>query len=284
MVEIRPVIMEQEKYFPLLQEIEPSGEMVEWNLREGEFYLLEAEREAVCAAVIIPLSDNTGEIKYLATRQDLRGRGYAGLLVNWLCGRYTQTFTAMKAEVSGSRLSFFQKLGFTVCTDDKNPSHTYCLCRELPVGEDRPEGTLRCGQAEIGTPAYQSTLELRQRVMRLPLGLDLYQGDMSREEEFVHFAAMDEKDRAWGVVVADLRPDRTVEVRAAAVDLRIQRPGCGRRLMTMMEDYCRSRGMEEIILHSRKTAAGFYEQLGYTRTPGEFIEVTIPHCEMRKIL
>ena len=54
--------------------------------------------------------------------------------------------------------------------------------------------------------------------------------------------------------------------------------------MTMMEDYCRSRGMEEIILHSRKTAAGFYEQLGYTRTPGEFIEVTIPHCEMRKIL
>ena len=55
MVEIRPVIMEQEKYFPLLQEIEPSGEMVERNLREGEFYLLEAEREAVCAAVIIPL-------------------------------------------------------------------------------------------------------------------------------------------------------------------------------------------------------------------------------------
>ena len=135
-----------------------SGEMVERNLREGEFYLLEAEREAVCAAVIIPLSDNTGEIKYLATRQDLRGRGYAGLLVNWLCGRYTQTFTAMKAEVSGSRLSFFQKLGFTVCTDDKNPSHTYCLCRELPVGEDRPEGTLRCGQAEIGTPAYQKLL------------------------------------------------------------------------------------------------------------------------------
>ena len=42
MVEIRPVIMEQEKYFPLLQEIEPSGEMVERNLREGEFYLLEA--------------------------------------------------------------------------------------------------------------------------------------------------------------------------------------------------------------------------------------------------
>lgn len=87
MVEIRPVIMEQEKCFPLLQEIEPSGEMVERNLREGEFYLLETEREAVCAAVIIPLSDNTGEIKYLATRQDLRGRGYAGLLVNWLCGR-----------------------------------------------------------------------------------------------------------------------------------------------------------------------------------------------------
>ena len=108
MVEIRPVIMEQEKYFPLLQEIEPSGEMVERNLRGGILPPWKQSGEAVCAAVIIPLSDNTGEIKYLATRQDLQGRGYAGLLVNWLCGRYTQTFTAMKAEVSGSRLSFFR--------------------------------------------------------------------------------------------------------------------------------------------------------------------------------
>ena len=95
------------------------------------------------------------------------------------------------------------------------------------MGEDRPEGQLRCGQAEIGTPAYQSTLELRQRVMRLPLGLDLYQGDMSREEEFVHFAAMDEKDRGMGRGGGRSEARQNCGSPGATVDLRIQRSGAG---------------------------------------------------------
>lgn len=70
------------------------------------------------------------------------------------------------------------------------------------------------------------------------------------------------------------------EVRAAAVGLADPAGQAAGQANDMMEDYCRSRGMEE-ILHSRKTAA-LLEQLGYTRTPGEFIRSTIPHCEMQK--
>lgn len=285
MIEIRPVIQDKERYLPLLMEAEPCEEEIVRYLRDGELYILEENGETACAAVVLPLPDNTCELKNLVTRQNLRGRGYAGRLVNRLCGRYTQTFTAMRVAAGSKGMSFYSRLGFTACGSDKSPSdHICCLIRELPVGPGVPEGRMRYVQVEVGSPAYESTLDLRQRVMRLPLGLDLFQGDMSREGEFVHFAALDEKDMAWGVVVADLRHDGTVEVRAAAVDLRSQRSGCGCRLMTMMEDYCRSQGMREIILHSRKTAAGFYEHLGYSKTPGEFIEVTIPHCEMRRML
>ena len=74
MAEIRPVIMEQEKYFPLLQEIEPSGEMVERNLREGNSTSWKQSGRQSVRRLLSLFSDNTGEIKYLATRQDLRGR------------------------------------------------------------------------------------------------------------------------------------------------------------------------------------------------------------------
>lgn len=49
---------------------------------------------------------------------------------------YPEDFYSHEGEVSGQQTILFQKLGFTVCTnDDKNPLPCLCLCRELPVGE-----------------------------------------------------------------------------------------------------------------------------------------------------
>ena len=43
-------------------------------------------------------------------------------------------------------------------------------------------------------------------------------------------------------------------------------------------------GFKKIIMHARKSAAGFYEKLGYQVCSGEFEEVTLPHYEMEKKL
>jgi predicted GNAT family N-acyltransferase len=39
-----------------------------------------------------------------------------------------------------------------------------------------------------------------------------------------------------------------------------------------------------MTLHARSTAVPFYAKLGYECVGDEFIEVTIPHWEMRKAL
>lgn len=147
-----------------------------------------------------------------------------------------------------------------------------------------PKPGLTYRQIQYGSPEYRSSLELRQRVMRLPLGLDLYKDDLSHEPEYAHFAAIDEHGVVRGVVVASVREDGTADVRAATVDDSLQRSGCGRILMGIMENYCRAKGIPEVVLHSRKTALGFYEKLGYILEGEEFIEVTIPHFQVRKKL
>jgi predicted GNAT family N-acyltransferase len=38
------------------------------------------------------------------------------------------------------------------------------------------------------------------------------------------------------------------------------------------------------MMHARKTAVPFYERIGYQVAGEEFLEVGIPHYEMRKLL
>jgi predicted GNAT family N-acyltransferase len=54
--------------------------------------------------------------------------------------------------------------------------------------------------------------------------------------------------------------------------------------MQFAENIARDRGFKKLCMHSRKTAAGFYERLGYSVTGEEFTEVTIPHYNMEKML
>ena len=46
----------------------------------------------------------------------------------------------------------------------------------------------------------------------------------------------------------------------------------------------RGGGYEEIVLHARETALGFYQKLGYETEGDSFTEVGLPHSAMRKKL
>ncbi len=54
--------------------------------------------------------------------------------------------------------------------------------------------------------------------------------------------------------------------------------------MQFAENLARDRGYNRLIMHARKSVAGFYEKLGYKITGDEFVEVTIEHYTMEKIL
>jgi GNAT superfamily N-acetyltransferase len=69
-----------------------------------------------------------------------------------------------------------------------------------------------------------------------------------------------------------------------AVRADMQLTGIGASIMTFAENLARDKGFNYMIMHSRDTAIGFYEKIGYKVTSDEFTEVGISHHIMQKEL
>ncbi len=132
-----------------------------------------------------------------------------------------------------------------------------------------------------GSPEYADGCVLRHRVLRVPLGLSIYDEDLDAEQSDLHFGMFNGATLIACVVLTDCG-DECIRVRQMAVDTLFQRQGLGRQLMEQVEADVRKRNFKTIILHSRKIVVEFYQNLGYELTDKEFIEVTIPHVLMEK--
>jgi ribosomal protein S18 acetylase RimI-like enzyme len=127
------------------------------------------------------------------------------------------------------------------------------------------------------------TVRLRDELLRRPLGLAFDHRELSAEKDFFHLACRRGNMMAACVVLEPLS-SRRIRMRQLAVRTELQGRGIGRALVAFSERFARQQGFDEIILHARETAVGFYERLGYESDGGRFIEVTIPHVRMRKLL
>lgn len=130
---------------------------------------------------------------------------------------------------------------------------------------------------------YRQELELRQEVLRKPLGMNLYEQDLSAEERYFHFAAF-AGEIMLGVCMVSTEPDDCMQVRQVAVRETARGTGVGRQLIQFVETFCKKQGAIQLTLHARKTALGFYERLGYKVTGEPFTEIGLQHCPMAKIL
>jgi N-acetylglutamate synthase-like GNAT family acetyltransferase len=131
--------------------------------------------------------------------------------------------------------------------------------------------------------AYRKALELRDEVLRKPLGLKIENDDLSDEVNQVHFVALIDS-AVVGVVVLKIE-GTTGKLRQMAVKSEIQGKQIGRKLVNDLESHAKSVSIHEIKLHARHYAAGFYEKLGYAKTKKpSFEEVGIEHFEMVKVV
>lgn len=91
-----------------------------------------------------------------------------------------------------------------------------------------------------------------------------------------------------GKVVATGRviyPDEGVaQIGRMAVDLEYRRRGIGGRILGLLEEEARSRGANRCLLHAQEYVKPFYAGAGYLEHGNPFLEVDIPHIEMRKEL
>ena len=130
-------------------------------------------------------------------------------------------------------------------------------------------------------PIFQQVWDLREEILRKPLGLSLKNEDLSRDNTNEIFIAIYE-GKVIGCVFLQPLEHNEVQLRAMAVYNEWQGKRVGRMLVQALEAYAWEHGVDKIVLHSRKVALGFYKSLGYQQYGDEFTEVGIPHYMMEK--
>jgi predicted GNAT family N-acyltransferase len=78
------------------------------------------------------------------------------------------------------------------------------------------------------------------------------------------------------------RDTNTAQIGRMAVDLPWRRLGIGSQILEFLEEVASSQGMRRCILHAQEYVKDFYARHGYSEWGDVFLEVNIPHIEMRK--
>src|SRR5215469_17461450 len=132
-----------------------------------------------------------------------------------------------------------------------------------------------------GTKEYQQMVNLRNEILRKPLGLLFTEEELDGEKDDILMGAF-EDDRLLGCCMLTRVDSRTVRLRQMAVPNNMQGKGVGRALMIFAENIARDLGYKRLCMHARTTSLGFYKKLGYRVLGEEFTEVTIPHYVLEK--
>ena len=133
-------------------------------------------------------------------------------------------------------------------------------------------------------PLYPAELELRYRVLREPLGYSRADVLFPFERESLHLVAVEEPQSVVGCVV--FHPEGSARGRLLQMAVAPPRRGrgIGAQLVRALEAELRARGIQELYLHARENVVQFYERLGYAVFGEPFVEVSIPHRQMRRAL
>ena len=148
------------------------------------------------------------------------------------------------------------------------------------------------------SPDYHQCVALRYLLLRQPLDLTFTPADLADDKTDIHLAAYATSTTSTTstpqlvatlilhpVPQFDAHSDKpAIKMRQVAVAAACQGTGIGRKLVTWSEQVARERGYGVMVLHARTPAVGFYTTLGYRCVGNEFMEVSIPHQKMEKVL
>ena len=135
----------------------------------------------------------------------------------------------------------------------------------------------------VDAPEYAQACDLRNRLLRQPLGLVLTPEELAEDTAREHFVAM-AQGRVIGTVSASGQGSECWRIKQMAVDAAWQGRGVGARLLQAAERRGREQGATQAMLHARETARAFYEKQGYAADGAAFTELGLPHVAMVKAL
>jgi len=133
------------------------------------------------------------------------------------------------------------------------------------------------------TPFYDKVVELREQVLRIPLGLKFLDKDLETDQNEMIFALIIDC-QPIACVQARKIDHKSVKLRQMAVHPDFQGLGLGKELLSQTERVLKTKNIQRIELNARKTALKFYQKSGYRICSEEFLEVGIPHYKMFKVM
>ncbi len=137
-------------------------------------------------------------------------------------------------------------------------------------------------QYDFATPTYDEAIQLRDRVLRAPLGLSISDDDLSVEHDQLHFGAFAEGTLV-GTATLQLYAPGVYKMRQVAVDPDFRGQSVGRALVRACEAFAKTRGVSRLFCHARMEAHAFYVRCGWVQDGEGFTEVGLPHVVMVSI-
>lgn len=138
-------------------------------------------------------------------------------------------------------------------------------------------------QIDHGTPEYLKMVNLRDVVLRRPLGLTFDHDELMAEKDDILIACMDDNE-ILGCCILEEVNNLTIRLRQMAVPDNLHNRGIGSSIINFAENMARDKGYKLMTMHARDSAIGFYEKFGFQIKGSQFKEVNLPHHVMEKNL
>ncbi|MBL1224549.1 GNAT family N-acetyltransferase [Enterococcus sp. BWR-S5] len=120
---------------------------------------------------------------------------------------------------------------------------------------------------ESNSIIYQESLMLRNRILRLPLGKDIFAEDLSIERQNKFYGILVDKQLIATISAYDEAPS-IAHVTAFAVEEAYQKMGYGRLLLDFLVTDLAESGFKRVNVDARATAKVFYEKCGFIVVDG----------------
>lgn len=111
-INIKKERKDKEKYFDLLLEADPSKEMIDRYLSQGELFVLTYKEKTVCIAVTIKVDNDTIELKNIATKKEYRENGFGKKMIKYLVDNYKPKYKKLIVGTTENNIPFYVKQGF----------------------------------------------------------------------------------------------------------------------------------------------------------------------------
>jgi len=134
------------------------------------------------------------------------------------------------------------------------------------------------------TPDYVKMNDLRERIMRRPLGRKLTTAD-TEGDRTAYLLGCFEGDDIKGCLVLLKHDDKWTKIRWVAVEEGMQGRGIGKAMLRHSYDIASGWGYSKMFCHARETALPFYTRAGWEAKGETFInEAGLPYRRMEYML